>query len=91
MLEPSSDERQPRRENWPRPSGLRRKSAHTSFSSLPVGSPCAADSASHPIDEDLSMGTPGPVWPEFSLATLLALIVLTDPNCGREQLLPHRF
>jgi len=44
MLEPSSDERQRRGENWPRPSGLWRKSGHTSFSSLRVVSPCDADS-----------------------------------------------
>jgi hypothetical protein len=46
MLEPSSDEQRRRRENWPRPFGLRRKSGHTSFSSLHVVRPCAADSAS---------------------------------------------
>jgi hypothetical protein len=46
MLEPSCDDRQRRRENWPRPSGLRRKSGHTSLSSLRVVPPCSSDLAS---------------------------------------------
>jgi hypothetical protein len=41
-----NDERQRNEENRPRPSGLRRKSRHTSFSPLAVGSPQPAGSAS---------------------------------------------
>jgi hypothetical protein len=41
-----SDERQQSEENRPRPYGLRRKSRHTSFSPLAVGSPRPSGSAS---------------------------------------------
>jgi len=51
MSGPFSDERQSNRENLPRPSGLRRKSGHTSLSALTGGLPQPAASAS-----------PGPIF-----------------------------
>jgi hypothetical protein len=44
----SSDKRRRNEENWPQPSGLRRKSGHTSFSSSTVDPPQPSDSASSP-------------------------------------------
>ena len=71
MVNHWSGERQQNGENRPRPFGfrpstqrsragdlgLRRKSGHTSLSPLCLEQPNPAGSASHPTDEDLSVGT----------------------------------
>ena len=52
-----SDERRGDRENWPQPCGLRRKSAHTSFSSSALEPTKPSDSAPGvPADRPSSMG-----------------------------------
>ena len=74
---PASDEGRRNREIGPGPSafapslnvrvlgtpGLRRKPGHTSFSPSTLEPPKPSGSASHPSDEDLSLGTPASSGP----------------------------